>query len=48
MVAKTIVNGNVLMKDRQLLTLDEGEITAKSLVCAKEVWDRYETCVPTD
>jgi putative selenium metabolism protein SsnA len=48
MVTTTIVNGNILMKDRQLLTLDEGEITAKSQVYAKAVWDRFESYVPTD
>jgi len=47
-VTTTIVNGNILMKDRQLLTLDEIEITAKSRVYAKEIWGRYETYVPAD
>jgi cytosine/adenosine deaminase-related metal-dependent hydrolase len=42
MVTTTIVNGRVLMRDRQLLTLDEGEITAKSRELAARVWERFE------
>jgi hypothetical protein len=30
------------MRDRQLLTLDEAEITAKSRELAKGVWQRFE------
>jgi hypothetical protein len=30
----------VLMKDRQLLTLDEAEITAKSRELARKVWEK--------
>ena len=41
MVTTTIVGGTVLMKDRQLLTLDEKEITAKSREQAAKVWKRY-------
>ena len=41
MVTTTICNGKVLMKDRQLLFLDEAEITAKSRGLAKKVWERY-------
>lgn len=40
MVTTTIASGKVLMKDRQLLFLDEAEITAKSRELAKKVWER--------
>jgi cytosine/adenosine deaminase-related metal-dependent hydrolase len=42
MVTTTIVNGQVLMKDRQLLTLDEKEIAAKSRELAARTWERYQ------
>ncbi len=42
MVTTTIVNGKILMKDRQLLTLDEAEITARARELAPRVWERYE------
>lgn len=42
MVTTTIVNGRVLMRDRQLLTLDEAEITARSRELAAAVWQRVE------
>lgn len=41
MVTTTIVAGKVLMQDRQLLTLDEAEITARSRELAAEVWERF-------
>lgn len=41
MVTTTIVAGQVLMQDRQLLTLDEAEITARSRELAAEVWERF-------
>jgi putative selenium metabolism protein SsnA len=41
MVTTTIVGGRVLMRDRQLLTLDEAEITARSRELAEKVWERY-------
>jgi putative selenium metabolism protein SsnA len=40
MITTTICGGQVLMKDRQLLTLDEAEITAKSRELAQQVWQR--------
>ncbi len=43
MVTTTIVNGKVLMRDRQLLTLDEAAITARARELAPQVWERYET-----
>jgi cytosine/adenosine deaminase-related metal-dependent hydrolase len=42
MVTTTIVAGMILMKDRILLTMDEGEITARALRQAPQVWERYE------
>jgi putative selenium metabolism protein SsnA len=42
MVTTTIVGGKVLMKDRELLTLDEAEIAAKARELATKVWSRYE------
>jgi putative selenium metabolism protein SsnA len=42
MVTTTIVNGKVLMRDRQLLTLDEERIISEALGLAPEIWSRYE------
>lgn len=41
MVTTTIVAGKVLMKNRQLLTLDEKEIAAKAREQAVKTWKRY-------
>ena len=41
MVTMTMVDGRVLMRDRQLLTLDEGAIMAEALAHAPAVWERY-------
>ena len=41
MVTTTICAGKVLMKDRQLLFLDEAAITARSRELAAKVWERY-------
>ncbi|MGC8856036.1 MAG: putative aminohydrolase SsnA [Anaerolineae bacterium] len=41
MVTTTIVAGKVLMKNRQLLTLDEAEIAAQARQLAAKVWKRY-------
>jgi cytosine/adenosine deaminase-related metal-dependent hydrolase len=43
MVTTTIAGGRVLMRDRQLLTLDEAAITARSRELARDVWKRYES-----
>jgi putative selenium metabolism protein SsnA len=43
MVTATIVAGKVLMKDRELLTLDEKEISARAREIAPKVWDRYQS-----
>lgn len=42
LVTTTIAAGKVLMQDRQLLTLDEAAITARSRELAAEVWKRFE------
>jgi len=42
MITTTIVAGKVLMKDRELLTLDEKEISAKAREIAPKVWERYQ------
>jgi putative selenium metabolism protein SsnA len=46
MITTTIVAGEVLMRDRQLLTLDEETITARARLLAPQVWERYNTFVP--
>ena len=48
MITTTVVNGQVLMKDRKLTTLDEDEIKAKSREIVPAFWDRYEKLVPDD
>jgi len=42
MVTTTIVAGKVLMKDRELLTLDEQKIGEKAREIAPRVWERYQ------
>ena len=42
MITTTIVGGKMLMKDRELLTLDEAEIAAKACELSAETWKRYE------
>jgi len=41
MVTTTIVDGRVLMRDRQLTTLDERAIAEAALALAPGVWERY-------
>ena len=41
MVTSTICAGQVLMRDRQILTLDESEIAAEALALAPVVWEKY-------
>jgi cytosine/adenosine deaminase-related metal-dependent hydrolase len=48
MVTTTIVAGKVLMKDRQLLTLDEERIAARAHELAPALWQRYQANVPVD
>lgn len=40
-VNSTIVQGQVLMKNRELLTMDEAEIAARSRTVAQATWERY-------
>jgi len=40
-VHSTIAHGQVLMRNRELLTMDEAAITAKSRVTAGETWERF-------
>jgi putative selenium metabolism protein SsnA len=47
MVTTTIVAGQVLMRNRALLTLDEAAITAEARALAPQVWQRYEQYVGT-
>jgi putative selenium metabolism protein SsnA len=42
MVTTTIVDGRVLMRDRQLLTLDEAAIAREALALAPGVWESYQ------
>jgi putative selenium metabolism protein SsnA len=46
MVTTTIVAGKVLMRDRQLLTMDEDRIAAQARELAPAVWERYQKLVP--
>ena len=41
MVTTTIVDGKILMKDREILTLDEKKISFEALKLAPRVWERY-------
>jgi len=41
MVDTTIVNGRIIMSERELLNIDEDEIFAKAEESAKKVWKRY-------
>lgn len=43
MVTTTMVGGKVLMRDRQLLTLDEEKITYEARKLSAETWKRYNT-----
>ena len=42
LVTSTMVAGKLLMHNRQLLTLNEAEITERSRKLAADVWQRYE------
>jgi len=42
-VTHTMCNGQLLMKDRELLTLDENEIAAKALEASRHTWDRVSS-----
>lgn len=42
MVTTTITAGQLLMRDRVLLTLDEAAIAAEALTIVPQVWERYQ------
>jgi len=42
MVTTTIVAGELLMRDREILTLDEAKISAEARALAPDVWARYQ------
>ena len=46
MSTTTIVAGEVLMRDRELLTVDEQEVKARCRQAAPAFWERYEAGVP--
>jgi len=46
MVTSTIASGKVLMRDGELLTMDETAISAHARELARQVWARYENLVP--
>jgi putative selenium metabolism protein SsnA len=48
MVTTTIVAGRLLMRDRQLLTLDEKQISARAQELVPDIWERYQSFVPDD
>lgn len=47
MVTSTIVDGQVLMRDHQILCLDEAEIAAEAMRRAPAIWARYEKYAKT-
>ncbi len=48
MITTTIVAGQVLMRDRQLLTLNEARIAAEARAKAPAVWEAYRKFVPAE
>jgi hypothetical protein len=42
MVTTTIANGQLLMRNRELLTLDEDKIVHEALHLSRKVWSRYQ------
>ena len=42
MITTTIVAGKILMKDRELVTLDEARISARARELSRKVWKRYQ------
>jgi putative selenium metabolism protein SsnA len=42
MVTTTIVAGNVLMRDRKLLSVNEAEVSEQALKLAPEIWQKYQ------
>jgi len=41
MITTTMVDGKILMRDREILSLDEEKITREALALAPAVWERY-------
>ena len=41
-ITTTIINGKVVMRNREILTLDEDRIFAEAIKLAPDVWKRYE------
>ena len=46
MITTTIAAGEVLMRDRELLTVDEQDVKARCREAAPAFWERYEAGVP--
>jgi hypothetical protein len=46
MVTTTIVAGKILMRNRELLTIDEEKVAFDAIRRAPDVWARYNTYVP--
>ena len=42
MITSTMVGGEFLMKDKELLTLDEEKIAAEARAIAPQIWERYQ------
>jgi putative selenium metabolism protein SsnA len=40
-VTTTIISGEIVMEDRKLLAIDEGEVMAKAAAAAAELWKRF-------
>ena len=41
MITTTICDGQILMRDREVLVLDEAEVAAEALALAPRVWENY-------
>jgi len=39
----TMVDGKILMKDRELIGINEGEICSQAMRLSGKVWERYQT-----
>lgn len=42
-VDTTIINGKIVMANKQLLTVDEAKIAHQAQICAKQVWERFDS-----
>jgi cytosine/adenosine deaminase-related metal-dependent hydrolase len=47
MITSTMVEGKFLMRDNELLTLDEEKIAAEAQELAPQIWERYQGYVGT-